>query len=148
MARYSVTVASPWKPEQAFTYMADVRHFAEWDPGVKRSRLVRGEGPGPDAAYDVTVDAGRRSMTLTYEVTSWEPTSRIVLRAESSWLRSVDEIRVEPSELGCEVTYDAELTLKNVLGIFGPLLGRSFEKIGDRAAAGLRDVLEDPSRAV
>jgi uncharacterized protein YndB with AHSA1/START domain len=142
MARYVDTVQSPWSPEQAFAYMADARNFAEWDPGVRSSTMVRGEVPGPDAAFDVVVDAAGRAMTLTYEITSWEPPRHLVLRAETRWIRSVDEVTIVASAGGSAVTYDAQLTLKSVLGIFDPLLGRSFRKIGDRAAAGLRRVLE------
>jgi hypothetical protein len=40
------------------------------------------------------------------------------------------------------VTYDAELQLKSVLKVADPLLGLAFRRIGDRAAVGLRRVLE------
>ena len=36
MARYVTTVRTSWAPEVAFGYMADLRNFAEWDPGVRR----------------------------------------------------------------------------------------------------------------
>jgi len=40
------------------------------------------------------------------------------------------------------VTYDADLSLKGVFGSGNPILGVVFGRIGDRAAAGLRRVLE------
>jgi len=40
------------------------------------------------------------------------------------------------------VTYDAELTLNGLLGLADPLLGLSFKRIGDRAAAGLIRALD------
>jgi hypothetical protein len=33
MARYITSVATPLSAAEAFTYMADVTHFVEWDPG-------------------------------------------------------------------------------------------------------------------
>jgi carbon monoxide dehydrogenase subunit G len=147
MARYVDTVNSPWLPETAFAYMADARNFAEWDPGVRSSTLVRGEQPGPGAAFEVVVKAGPRTMTLTYEIVEWEPPHRLVLRAETRAIRSNDTVRVEATDGGSAVTYDAELDLRGVLRLVNPLLGLSFRKIGDRAAAGLRRVLEDPARA-
>ena len=53
-------------------------------------------------------------------------------------------ITVEPEtrDGGCLVTYVADLSLKGVLRIGDPLLGLAFRRIGDRAAAGLRSVLE------
>ena len=61
MAHYAVHVRSPRIPADAFAYMADLCNFAEWDPGVERSRQVDGEGPGLDAAFDVTVHSIGRS---------------------------------------------------------------------------------------
>ena len=147
MARYVDTVNSPWLPDAAFAYMADARNFAEWDPGVKSSTLVRGDEPGPGAAFEVIVNAGPRAMTLTYEIVEWEPPRRLVLRAETRSIRSNDTVLIDATTSGSAVTYDAELNLRGMLRLFDPLLGLSFRKIGDRAAAGLRRVLEDPTRA-
>ena len=61
-------------------------------------------------------------------------------RALSS-VRHIDEISVEPHPDGARVTYDAELILRRPLRLFDPVLARSFRKIGDRAAAGLRRAL-------
>ena len=49
---------------------------------------------------------------------------------------------VEASGDGSLVTYDADLQLRGVLRIGDPLLALGFGRIGDRAAAGLRDALE------
>ncbi|MFM7063143.1 MAG: SRPBCC family protein, partial [Actinomycetes bacterium] len=54
MARFVTSIASPMSPEDAFAYMADLRHFADWDPGVKRVAQVDGDGAGPDSSFDVT----------------------------------------------------------------------------------------------
>ena len=127
--------------------MADARHFAQWDPGVRTSTLVRGEQPGPGAVFEVVVNAGRRGITLVYETVEWDPPSGLVLRAETRWMCSNDTVRIARTDSGSAVTYDAELELRGALRLFDPLLKRTFRKIGDRAAAGLRGVLEDPSRA-
>ena len=55
MARYVTTVRSAKTPREAFAYMADLRNFAEWDPGVKTVKQVEGSGGGKDAVFDVTV---------------------------------------------------------------------------------------------
>jgi hypothetical protein len=36
MARYVTSVAAPLSAAEAFAFMADVTHFAESDPGMKR----------------------------------------------------------------------------------------------------------------
>ena len=60
-----------------------------------------------------------------------------MLTAETSTLRSVDEITVSASGEGSCVTYNADLRLRGLLWLANPLLGLSFKKIGDRAREGL-----------
>ena len=43
MARYVTKVRTARSADEAFAYMADLRHFAEWDPGVKKVVQVEGE---------------------------------------------------------------------------------------------------------
>ena len=142
MARYVVSVRSPKSPKEAFAYMADLRNFAEWDPGVVAAEQVEGDGPGPDTAFDVTVDGVREPMTLRYETITYDAPSEMVARAESSTLTSVDTITVEPDENGSIVTYDAELTLNGALRFADPVLGVAFKRIGDKAAAGMITALD------
>ncbi|MFT5359458.1 MAG: hypothetical protein ACI9KE_006701 [Polyangiales bacterium] len=141
MARYLTSIATPLGVAEAFTYMADVTHFAEWDPGVKSVRRVAGDGVGVGTAYDLTVQAGGTTV-MRYEVTEYEPLRRILLVARTAFFISVDAISVEASDSGSIVTYDAELTFKGPLGLFDPLLRRVFRRIGDRAARGLERALD------
>jgi hypothetical protein len=60
MARYVTSVQTPWSSERAFTYLSDLGHFADWDPGVKSSQPVANTGPGLGAAWDVGRDSARR----------------------------------------------------------------------------------------
>ena len=142
MARYVVSVQSPSEAAESFDYMADLSNFAQWDPGVETAEQVEGEGPGPDSAFDVAVRTAGRRIMLRYHVTEFEAPSRLVARAESSTLVSLDTITVEGNERGSIVTYDAELTLKGPLRLFDPLLGLAFNRIGDKAAEGLVTALE------
>lgn len=138
MARYTTTIASPWPADKAFDYMADLRNFAEWDPGVKKSVMQAGTEPGVGTSYDVTV----RFATLTYVTKEYDAPTRTVAEAKSTLLRSYDVIEVTPTESGCEVFYDARLTLNGPLGLADPLLGMAFDRIGDKAAAGMAKALD------
>ena len=120
--------------------MANLTNFAEWDPGVTRVEQVEGEGPGPDAAYDVTVKGMR--TPLRYRTTLFEPSNAVVALAESRFLTSLDTITIEDDGTGSIVTYDAKLTLNGPLGLADPILGLSFGRIGDRATVGLIRVLD------
>jgi hypothetical protein len=141
VAHYRVSVPTSWQPERAFAFMADLRNFAVWDPGVRGVRMVAGDVPGPGAAFDVDVRVPFGAMTLRYEVVAWEPPGRVVVRAQRSTLVSLDEITIDAARDGSTVTYDADLSLMGALRLANPLLGIAFGRIGDRAAEGLREAL-------
>ena len=141
MARYVTTVRSAKTPREAFAYMADLRNFAEWDPGVKAVRQVEGSGGGPDSVFDVTVVAPGRDLTLRYVTEEHDAPHNLLVVARSSVFTSIDRITVEPDGTGSVVTYDADLRLNGVLRLGDLGLRLVFGQIGNRAAAGLRRVL-------
>lgn len=141
MARYVTRVRTPMSAEKAFAYMADLRRFAEWDPGVRRAVQVEGDGGGPEAVFDVTVATLGPDLTLRYETTEYDAPRSVRVVAKSAWFTSDDRIRVETKRGKTIVTYDAELRLNGLLGLFDPGLRLAFGWIGDRAAAGLRKAL-------
>lgn len=142
MARYVVRVRSPKSAAEAFAFMADLRNFARWDPGVEEVHQVQGEGGGPDSVFDVAVKGVRGPMTLRYHTTTFTEPEKVVARARTSRLTSLDTITVQPDGAGSIVTYDAVLELNGVLGVADPLLKLAFNRIGGRAAAGLVQALD------
>lgn len=148
MARFSTTVDTPLPPAEAFAFMADLTNFAAWDPGVARSVQTRGRGPGVGATYDVTITAGTRP-TLRYEVVRYDAPRSLRIVARTAALTSTDDIRVDPRPdgEGARVTYDAELTLRGPLRLFDRGLQVFFDRLGERAAAGLRTALRGGERA-
>lgn len=141
MAKYVVHVRTPMNQAAAFDYMSDLRNFEGWDPGVLGVEQVEGSSPANGSEYDVTVQAVPKTMTLRYKIVTYEPSHLVVARAESTLLTSVDRITVDTDDEGTTVTYDAELTLNGPLALADPLLGIAFQRIGDRAAAGLVEAL-------
>jgi dehydrogenase/reductase SDR family protein 12 len=141
MPHYVTAVKTAWGVEEAFGFMADVRNFGRWDPGVRCVSTVHGDGPGLGSAYDVEVRTGLVPLVLRYEVVEWEAPCRLLLVARTRTLQSVDEIRVEPAGAGAVVTCDARLDMRGALRVASPLLKLAVGRIGDRAAAGLRRAL-------
>jgi carbon monoxide dehydrogenase subunit G len=141
MARYVTTVKTAKSPREAFAYMADLRNFAEWDPGVKAVKQVEGSGGGPDSVFDVTVAGVGRDLTLRYVTEEYDAPRNLLVVARSTVFTSIDRITVEPDSTGSVVTYDADLRLNGVLRVGDLGLRLMFGVIGDRAAAGLRRVL-------
>lgn len=142
MARYVTTVKTAKSPKEVFAYMADLRNFAEWDPGVKAVRQVKGSAGGPDAVFDVTVAGVGRDLTLRYVTEEYDAPRNLLVVARSMVFTSIDRITVKPDGKGSILTYDADLRLNGVLRLGDLGLRLMFGKIGDRAAAGLRRVLD------
>lgn len=142
MARYRSSVNTPRLPEDAFQYMASFENVAKWDPGVVEAERVGSGEPGMGSRFRVVVSTAGRKLPLEYEITRFEPPHLVALVAETATLRSVDQITVEPTPSGATVTYDANLELLGLLRIFNPALALVFNRIGDRASAGLRRELE------
>jgi hypothetical protein len=118
--------------------MADLRNFAEWDPGVSSAVLSEGSEPGLDAVYDVAASGTK----LRYRTVEFESPVRMVAEAVTKRLRSYDVIEVEAHEDGSKVAYDATLELNGPAKILDPVLGLFFDRIGDRAADGLAKALD------
>lgn len=141
MARYVTKVRTAKTPQEAFAYMADLRNFAEWDPGVKAVKQVEGSGGGPDTVFDVTVASPGRDLILRYVTKEYDAPRNLLVVARSFVFTSIDRITVEPDGTGSVVTYDADLRLNGVLRVGDLGLRLMFGRIGDRAATGLRRVL-------
>ena len=142
MARYRATIQSKKSPEEAFEYLADFANAREWDPGVVEGENLTGQPPGPDSRFRLVSRFLGRRVPLEYRIIAYEPPRRVVFQADQAAVCSTDEIRFVPVGAGTSVTYDADLRLKGPLGrLMDPLLGLAFRRIGDRAAAGLRNAL-------
>jgi hypothetical protein len=138
MAHYRGTVVTDLSVDELFAYMADVRHFAEWDPGTRRVSQIAGDGPGVGARYRVEVEAGLRTMVLPYTMTTFEAPHRVVLQGQTQWLSLRDEIVVTNSGDGAAaVTYDARVELQGALRVLEPVFGLLFQRTGERGASGL-----------
>ena len=142
MAKYTTTVSSPKPADEVFDYLSDLSNFVEWDPGVVASEQVTGDGGGDSAAFDVTVKGFPSPLTLRYETVEYDRPNTIRAVAESKQLVSDDRITVAAHGDSCTVTYDAELRLKGALRFADPILSLVFNRIGDRAAAGLREAVD------
>ena len=142
MAHYATTVRTDLSPADAFVYVAELTNLAEWDPGVRSASQINGDGPGPDAAYAVTLSSPG-STKLTYKTTRYDGDAlTTTLVAKHTWFTSIDTVTAAPSGDGAEVTYDAELQLCGPLALGDLLFRPVFQRIGDNAARGLVTALD------
>jgi carbon monoxide dehydrogenase subunit G len=141
MARYIATVRTSKPANETFEFMSDLRNFVDWDPGVVRSVQVEGDGPGPDAVYDVTVKNAGREMTLRYRVTEWDPPHRMKTIAKGGVFTDISIVEVSTDGDETVAVYDATLKMPFPLSLGDRLLRPIFNRIGDKAAAGLERAL-------
>jgi carbon monoxide dehydrogenase subunit G len=142
VASYTATIDTPLEVEEVWRRIADVTRFAEWDPGVTKAVQVSGDGPGPDAAYLLTVKSIRGELDLRYDVNQFSPPKRLFLVADTGVLRSEDEITITQRDAGTRLVYRADLQLSSWYALASPFLTLAFQVIGRRAAKGLRHFLE------
>lgn len=145
MARYRASIETPWTPHDAFAYLSDFSTTAEWDPGIATSERV-GAGPiGVGSELRLVARFLGRRAPLTYRIVEHEPPREVTFVAENAAVVSRDRITLQPTPMGAEVTYDADLRLKGALRLADPVLRLAFGRVGDRALAGLCEVLERPA---
>ncbi len=142
MARYAATVTGPGSAHEVFAYLADFSSTAEWDPGVSEARRLTRDPLRVGARFHVVASFLGRRVALEYRTVELVPPHRVVLRAETRTVVSVDTITVRDlAGSGSEVTYDARLEPRGALRLADPLFGALFKRVGDRAKAGLADAL-------
>jgi hypothetical protein len=144
MARIVTTVTTDWPAAQAFAYLSDFSHAAEWDPGtVEASRL----DVGPvrvGSEFDLVVVAGGRRLRLRYRITDLAP-GRVTFLARTATLVSEDTVTVVERDGATEVTYDAGLRFRGLLRVADPLLAPTFRHLVDEGIEGLtRRLSSDP----
>lgn len=141
MARYRASIDTTWTPEEAFAYLSDFSTSAEWDPGVVAAERV-GEGvAGEGNEFRLVAEFLGRKTPLTYRVVEYAPPRAVTFVGENASVVSHDRITFETTTTATRVTYDAELRLKGPLRLADPLLALAFNRVGDRALAGLGAVL-------
>ena len=141
MARIQETVETDLPLDQVFNYVADLGNIEQWDPGVARS-VKRSNGPlQVGSIYDLDVAYGGRTIPMAYTVTAYKPKEQIAFVGEGSSVHAVDTIDFTETDTGTRVVYTADISLKGLLRLAEPFLGKRFEAIGTDAANGLQQRL-------
>ncbi len=141
MARYHASIETQQTPAEVFSYLSDFSTAAEWDPGVVEAERLDDEPLAEDARFRLVADFMGRRTALTYRIVEYDAPHAVAFLGENATVTSRDQITFEPTEEGTRVSYDADLRLKGPLRVIDPLLALAFNRTGDRALEGLREVL-------
>jgi carbon monoxide dehydrogenase subunit G len=141
MAHYQASIDVPRTREDVFAYLSDFSTTREWDPGVLEAERLNSQALGEGTEFRLVAEFLGRKNELTYRIVEYEPSSAVTFLGENATVVSRDRITFEPTATGTRVTYHAALALKGLLRIAAPVLALAFNRVGDRALAGLRRTL-------
>ena len=119
MPRYLTQITTDIARDQAFSDLSRFDRAADWDPGVAGGTMLTPEPVGRGSRFALRAEFLGRTVPLEYEITEFEPGARVVLRAESPLIRSIDTITSacsapvgskagDATSGGTVVTYDME----------------------------------------
>ena len=128
--------------DQVFEFTADFSNSEKWDPGVVSSVKISDGPVGVGTMYDLEVKFGSGTIPMVYEITEYEPDTRVVLLGRGEKLTAVDEITFAFADNMTVIDYTADLTFYNYFKYLGPLLNRPLRGVGEKALDGLVAALE------
>ena len=138
MIHVSRTITVPMARDAAFRQVADFGRAAEWDPGLVESRQETPGEPGLGTVFPIVAEFRGKRTPMVYEITEWEPTTRMVIEGTGEKAFARDEITFRDAPGGgCEITYTAALGMKGALKLAEPFLKGTFNRMGSEAVAGL-----------
>ena len=138
-AERTITINRP--VDEVFTFLADGRNAQLWRSGVLDVDLVSGAGLGARYSQGVRGPGGRR-IAADYEVTEFEPNSKIAFRATAGPVRPTGSFTFEGMGTGTVLTFklDAALGGLQKLLMGGAVQSTMNAEMG--ALDKLRDLLE------
>lgn len=137
MVRLERHITVPVSPEEAYDYVADFSTSAEWDPGIRSAIQIEGDGIGVGAKYELVAEFMGRPSTLVYETLEADRPGRFVIVGKNARFKGLDVITFAPEGEGTGITYVAEFTMKGLLRFAEPFLSGAFNKLADKALAGM-----------
>ena len=144
MAHYRASIETQRSQDEVFAYLSDFSNTAEWDPGIAAAEKTTPGEIRPTTEFRVVARVMGREAPFTYRVVEYDAPRSIALIGESSMIVSRDRMKVEQTDAGARLTYEADLTLKGILRLADPLLAIGFKRVGDRALGGLKRTLSAP----
>jgi carbon monoxide dehydrogenase subunit G len=106
--------------------------------------------PGPvglGARYNVGVLLRGKTSPMEYRITTYEPSTRVILTGEGSNVSAVDEIRFEPIPTGTRIDYTADINLGGWMRLVQPFAGGAFDKLAKDAVGGMKKTLDERAKA-
>jgi len=128
-------------PEDVFDFLADLRNESRWNPRVVRVEQIT---PGPVGAGTRFHGTYRGIGALGTVLITCDRPSRIAFHSEGPRMDIDGAFMLIRAAGGTDVTLDADLRPRGLLGKVAPLLGPLFRRQNASAAERLKAALETP----
>jgi Polyketide cyclase / dehydrase and lipid transport len=137
MAHYQASIDIHQPRKNVFAYLSDFSTTREWDPSVVEAERLNGQAVGEGTKFRLVAESSAATTSSPIGSSSTTRRTRSPSSARTPPLVSRDRLTFDSTAEGTRVTYDADLALKGPLRIADPLLALAFNRVGDRALAGL-----------
>tara|TARA_Y100001936_G_scaffold197766_1_gene198649 strand:+ start:2662 stop:3111 length:450 start_codon:yes stop_codon:yes gene_type:complete len=141
MVKYEATIQSQHSIRKVFDYLSNFCSAEQWDPGVIKVTQAQGSSSDLGATYDVVAKFGISKVPLKYEITKFKPPYEIEFIANTPNFVARDVMKFRENDAGSVVEYHAELKFHGFWRLLSPVMQLIFNRVGDKAAAGLDDCL-------
>ena len=128
--------------DEAFAFVADFANARSGTPASRRPSASTRDPSAVGARYRLGVRMGGRVAPMEYEITTFEPSRRVVLAGEGSGVSAVDDIRFAATPTGTAIDYTAEIRLRGAMRLVEPFVGGAFAKIARNARDGMQRALD------
>jgi carbon monoxide dehydrogenase subunit G len=143
MARYTTEFDVDTSPETVFTFLEDFTNAADWDAGVADAERLD-DGPiGVGSRFGLDLLIGGQTQRWVYEVEQHEPNEQVTFATRTKRATGIDIATVVANpDGGSHVSWDATFRFNGPFGaLIDPAFNLVFQRIGAKAAAGLRPAL-------
>tara|TARA_B100000686_G_scaffold352305_1_gene453820 strand:- start:1035 stop:1484 length:450 start_codon:yes stop_codon:yes gene_type:complete len=141
MVKYEATIQSKHNLADVFEYLSNFCSVTQWDPGVIEANQVVGSSAEIGSSYEVIAKFGASKVPLRYEIVKLVPSREIELMALAPNFIARDVMKFRENNGGTVVQYQAELKFSGFWRLLSPLMQLIFNRVGDKAAAGLEKCL-------
>ncbi len=147
MAILRVQIDTSLPLDQAFAFVADFANAQRWDPGVATSERANDGPVGVGARYRLGIRMRGKVAPMDYEITTYEPSRRVVLTGTGSGVEAVDDIRFEATATGTRIDYTADIRLRGLMRLATPFAGGALAKIARDGGDGMQRTLDELAAA-
>ena len=119
-------------------YLSDFSTTVEWDPSVVEAERLGTVASARTRSFASWPSSWGDRTRSPIGSSRYDPPHAVTFLGENATVISRDRITFEPIAAGTRVTYDARSPDQGPLRLADPLLQLAFNRVGDRALAGLR----------